>query len=229
MSDSDAFKRLAGHAAVEHVSSGMVVGLGHGSTAIHATRRIAELLSQGRLENIRGVPCSRAVAGEAGRLGIPLFTLDDVERVDLTIDGADEADDGLNLIKGGGGALLREKMVAQMSEREIIVADHTKLSTRLGTRFPLPIEVVDFGVATTMRWIEGQGARCSLRMAGDSLFRTDQGNVIIDADFGPIEDVGGLAARLEARAGIVEHGLFIGLADALIVAGPQGLRTLTKS
>lgn len=220
----DELKRLAAERAVELVRPGMVVGLGFGSTAIHAVRRIGALLATGELREIVGVPCAAWTEGEARRLGIPLATLDERPAIDITIDGADEVDPGLNLIKGGGGALLREKMVAQASAREVIVVDAAKLVPALGA-FPLPVEVVQFGWGASARFLEGLGARVSLRRGGDGApFVTDQGNYIIDCAFGPIADPRALAAALEGRAGIVEHGLFLGLATDIFVADGAGVR-----
>ena len=222
-------KREAGWHAVGFVHSGMVVGLGHGSTAIFAVRRIARLLQQGRLRDVLGVPCSRQVEEEARRLGIPLTTLDHHMVVDLTIDGADEVDPALNLIKGGGGALLREKILAQASRREIIVVDESKLSPKLGTRWSVPIEVVLFGWPAQVAYVESLGGRATLRLNPDGTpFNTDQGNLMLDCHFGPIQDPAGLAALLGDRAGMVEHGLFLGLATDVIVAGHQGLQHLTR-
>jgi len=153
---------------------------------------------------------------------------DDLPRpLDVTIDGADEVDPQLNLIKGGGGALLREKLVAQNSAREIIVVDESKLSPRLGTHHVLPVEVLPFGWRSPARYLESLGARYVVRQAADGQeYRTDQGNMILDCDFGPIADPAQLAAQLDRRAGIVEHGLFIGLADRVVVAGPGGIREM---
>jgi ribose 5-phosphate isomerase A len=222
-------KKQAGRYAVEFVQSGMVVGLGHGSTAIFAVRRIAELLHQGRLQNILGVPCSLQVEEDAQQLGISLTTLDEHPVVDLTIDGADEVDPDLNVIKGGGGALLREKIVAQASRREIIVVDETKLSPALGTHWPVPVEVAPFGWRSQVAYLESLGAQPVLRLNRDGApIKTDQGNLILDCHFGPISDPAQLAARLSERAGIVEHGLFLGLATDVIVASVEGVRHLTK-
>jgi ribose 5-phosphate isomerase A len=205
----------------------MVVGLGHGSTAIFAVRRIAQLLHKGQLQDILGVPCSLQVEEEAQRLGIPLTTLGEHPVVDLTIDGADEVDPHLNLIKGGGGALLREKIVAQASRREIIVVDETKLSPALGTHWSVPVEVVPFGWRSQAAYLESLGARAILRRNSDGTpLKTDQGNLILDCHFGPISQPDQLAARLSERAGIVEHGLFLGLATDVIVASDQGIRHL---
>lgn len=223
-------KRQAAERAVDFVESGMIVGLGEGSTAIYAIRRIGQLIATGALCDILGVPCSRNVEETARALGIPLTTLDDHPAIDLTIDGADEVDPALNLIKGGGGALLREKMVAQASRREIIVVDHSKLSAALGTRWPLPIEVLEFGWKAQLRFLEGLGGQPVLRCRADgSPYRTDQGGFILDTRFGPIADPWALAAQLDARAGIIGHGLFLGLATDLIVASPDGVRHVRRS
>lgn len=224
------YKRQAAERAAAFVASGMVVGLGTGSTAVFATRKIGALLHAGDLRDIVGVPTSAATAAEAARVGIPLLT-DDLPRVvDLTIDGADEVDPALNLIKGGGGALLREKIVAQASARVIVVVDETKRSPALGTRFALPVEVLPFGWRSQERFLVSLGARVTLRHGGDGApFRTDQDNCILDCAFGPIADAAALAARLDARAGIVAHGLFLGLATDLIVAGAAGVVHMTRA
>jgi ribose 5-phosphate isomerase A len=156
---------------------------------------------------------------------------DDLPRsLDVTIDGADEVDPQLNLIKGGGGALLREKLVAQSTTREIIVVDDSKVSPRLGTRHVLPVEVLPFGWRSSLRYLEALGAECVVRAGSrGEEYRTDQGNMILDCDFGPIADPAQLASRLERRAGIVEHGLFIGLTHLLIVSSPSGIRELSPA
>ncbi len=221
-------KQQAGERAVDFVESGMIVGLGVGSTAVFAVRKLARLLQSGTLRDIYGIPCSLSVESEAQRLGIPLTTLEEHPVVDLTIDGADEVDPALNLIKGGGGALLREKIVAQASRREIIVVDEGKLSQRLGERWAVPVEVVPFGWGATRRYIEGLGAQVTLREKDGAVYHTDQGNLILDCAFGPIDDLAQLDHALAARAGIVEHGLFLGLATDLIVAGESGIRHAQK-
>lgn len=221
---SEELKRQAAHYAVRFVESGMRVGLGTGSTAIHATRRIAELLATGELTGITAFATSRATDAAARELGIPMIDEDLPVDLDLTIDGADEVDPELDLIKGGGGALLREKIVAQASAREIIVVDASKPSPRLGTRWPVPVEVLPFAWRAQERFLASLGATPRVRRAPDgSVFATDSGNMILDCDFGPIADPAGLAAQLAARAGIVEHGLFLGLATDLVVAGPDGV------
>ena len=225
----ETYRRQAAERAVEFVESGMVVGLGHGSTALFAVQRIAELLSRGDLTDIVGVPCSKAVEAEAERLGIPLTDLENHPVVDLTIDGADEVDPNLNLIKGGGGALLREKIVAQATEREVIVVDEAKLSPMLGTQWPVPIEVLPFGWRPELEFLSSLGAEADLRLwEHDTPFESDQGNFILDANFGPIDDPHTLAALLDARASIVGHGLFLGLASDVVVAGAEGLRVMRR-
>ncbi len=225
-SDPEArFKQEAATRAVEFVQSGMKVGLGTGSTAIFATRRIAELLQRGELRDIIAFATSKATAAEAVRLGIPMMSDDLPGDLDVTIDGADEVDPEMNLIKGGGGALLREKIVAQVSRREIIVVDETKPSPRLGTHWPVPVEVIPFGWLSQARFLEALGGKYAIRQNQDGTqFVTDSGNMILDCRFGPIADARQLAAALSARAGIVEHGLFIDMATDLIVAGANGIR-----
>ena len=225
----DALKRQAAEAAVAHIESGMVVGLGAGSTALKALECIAERLAVGRLTEILGVPSSEQVVEDARRLAIPLTTLDCHPRIDLTIDGADEVDPQLRVIKGGGGALLREKIVAQASEREMIIVDERKLSARLGEKWALPVEVLAFGLRAHVEYIERLGAAVQVRTVPDgSQFRTDSGNLILDCQFGPMEDPECIAGALERRAGIVEHGLFLDLVTDLIVASPAGTQHLTR-
>lgn len=223
----DQLKKVAAEKAVEFVQPGMVVGLGHGSTAMLAIRRIAELLEEGRLYNITGVACSLEVDYESRRLGIPMSNLEEFPVVDVTIDGADEVDPELNCIKGGGGALLREKLVAQVSREKIIVVDESKLSTVLGARRPVPVEVIPFAWKPQEDYLASIGARVEIRREGmDAVFTTDQGNMILDCHFGPIDDPPQLAAKLTQRSGIVEHGLFLGLATLVIVSGKEGIRLL---
>lgn len=232
MSDAaqrDELKRLAAEQAVTLLRPGMVVGLGVGSTAIHAIRKIGALLAAGELRDIVGIPCALRVEEEARRLAIPLTTLEEHPQIDLTIDGADEVDPQLNLIKGGGAALLREKIVAQSTAREVIVVDETKLSPRLGTSFFVPVEVIPFGWGVQAAWIAALGAEVRLRRRDDGEpLLTDQGNYLLDCHFGPIDDLEKLAAGLSARAGVVEHGLFLGMATDLIVAGADGIRHIQK-
>jgi ribose 5-phosphate isomerase A len=229
VTDVDALKRAAAERATEWVEPGMVVGLGTGSTAIWAVRRIGARLAEGTLRDIVAVPTARQTAEEARRVGITLLADDVPWEIDLTIDGADEVDPALNLVKGGGGALLREKLVAQATAREVIVVDDSKPSPMLGTTHAVPIEVVEFGFATTMAWLRAAGAEPELRGGDAAPYRTDQGNLIVDADFGPVPDPAALAARLANHAGIAEHGLFVGLTDTLVVAGPDGITIHQRS
>lgn len=228
--DIDSHKRLAGEHAAQFVQSGMIVGLGTGSTAIFATRLIADLLRRGERKNVRGYATSRTVWEEAVRLGIPMLTEDMPAEIDLTIDGADEVDPNLNLIKGGGGALLREKIVAQASQRRIIVIDESKLSPCLGTLSALPVEVLPYGWRSQARFLASLKAKVSVRRHADgSDFYTDQANLILDCECGPVRDPVGLARELSERAGIIGHGLFLGLADEVIVAGADGIRHLRSA
>ena len=229
MHEVERWKKEAAEAAVELVRPGMILGLGHGSTARYALLKIAELLRAGKLWDIQGVPCSKKVEEEARALGIPLTTLEEHPELDLTIDGADEIDPKLNVIKGGGGAMLREKIVAQATKYQVIVADETKLSPRLGTKATVPVEVLPFGWRTQVQFLEGLGAQVKLRLNPDgSPFLTDQGNYVLDCNFGPIADAEALARELGRRAGILGHGLFLGLVDEVFVAGPSGLRRLRR-
>ncbi len=219
-------KQQAAEFAAEFVDSGMIIGLGTGSTAIFATRRIAQSLQAGDLRDILAIPTSLATEQAAIELGIPLTTLVDHPRIDITIDGADEVDPNFNLIKGGGGALLREKIVAQATARQVIVVDDSKLVEQLGTTWAVPVEVIPFGWQSQAAYLGSLGAAPVQRMDGDQPYQTDQGNIILDCDFGPIEDAAALARAMESRAGIVEHGLFIGMARDVVVAGVGGVRHL---
>jgi ribose 5-phosphate isomerase A len=223
-SEVSRYKRLAAERAVELIQPGMVIGLGSGSTSALVVRRLAALRGEGELASVVGVPTSLETESLARSLGVPLTTLEEHPVLELAIDGADEVDPDLCLIKGGGGALLREKIVAQASRRLIIVVDESKLSPRLGTRWPVPVEVLPFGWRSQALFLEGLGARVTRRDSRDGApYRTDQGNFILDCAFAPIARPAELATKLEARAGLVEHGLFIGLTSELIVAGPRGV------
>ncbi len=219
-------KHLAAAKAMEFVESGMVLGLGEGSTTLLAVHRLGALLADGELREIVGVPASPRMAREARALGIPLTTLEEQPCIDLTIDGADEVDPQLDLIKGGGGALLREKIIARATRRELIIVDDSKLVPRLGSRWAIPVEVVPFGYSARLAWLRSLGSRPALRVRDGQPFRSDNGNFIVDCNFGPLEDAAGLAQQIKAETGIVEHGLFLGLATDVIVAGADGIRHL---
>ena len=221
-----ALKQQAAEHAVGFLQSGMVIGLGTGSTAIFATRRIARRIQSGDLRDVLAIPTSLATEAAALELGIPLTTLAEQPRIDITIDGADEVDPDFNLIKGGGGALLREKIVAQATARLVIVVDASKLVDWLGRTWAVPVEVIPFGWQSQAAYLESLGATPVLRQAGDQPYRTDQGNIILDCNFGPIADPAALAHEIRSRAGIVEHGLFIGMTRDVVAAGECGLRHL---
>jgi ribose 5-phosphate isomerase A len=228
----DALKRQAAAKALEHVQDGMKLGLGTGSTARHFVDLLGQRVAGGL--RVIGVPTSEATRAQAEACKIPLTTLDAVDRLDLTVDGADELDPALNLIKGGGGALLREKIVAAASDRMIVIADDTKWVDVLG-RFPLPVEVIPFGLAATRRAIatafaqSGVSGQMGLRKDKDGhVFVTDGGHWIVDAHLGRIADAPRLAGLLSLIPGVVEHGLFIGLASTAVLAGAQGIRVVER-
>ena len=232
----DQLKRQAAARALEDVRDGMQLGLGTGSTAKHFVELLGERVRTGL--KVIGVPTSEATRLDAMRCGVPLTTLDEIDHLDITIDGADEIDPALNLIKGGGGALLREKIVAAASDRMIVIADETKWVPTLG-RFPLPIEVIPFGLGATRRAIEKAFAQCGVsgqmavrKMEGAAedghVFVTDGGHWIVDAQLGRIADPAHLATALSAIPGVVEHGLFIGLASSAVLAGGEGIRVIER-
>ena len=230
MDTQDQLKQKAAHRAVDFIESGMVLGLGTGSTANFAIERIGEKIQSGDLRNIVGIPSSERTALLARNLDITLTNLEEHPSIDLTIDGADEVDPDLNVIKGGGGALLIEKIVAQASRRNIIIVDESKLSPQLGTKWALPIEVIPFARKTEQLFLESIGGSVSLRVDDSKVpYRTNRNNYILDANFGPISDPDGLVARLNERAGIVEHGLFLQLASDVIVAAAEGIRHLKRA
>ena len=228
----DELKRQAAAQALEHVRDGMKLGLGTGSTAKHFVELLGERVRSGL--NVVGVPTSEATRADAERCGVALTTLDEIDRLDLTVDGADEIDPALNLIKGGGGALLREKIVAAASDRLMVIADDSKWVKTLG-RFPLPVEVVSFGLSATRRAMEhafaesGVSGEMVIRkdIAGHA-FVTDGGHWIVDAHLGQIPDPARLAGLLTSIPGVVEHGLFIGLASTALLASPQGIRVVDR-
>ncbi len=226
---SDEWKKQAAEAALAHVRGGMKLGLGTGSTAAHFIEGLATKVRGGL--DVIGVPTSQQTARQARQGGIELSTLDETPRLDLTIDGADEIGPGLVLIKGAGGALLREKIVAHASDRMLVIADETKVVDVLGA-FALPIEVVSFGLAATRIAIEAAAGRLglagevTLRERAGGIVQTDSGNFILDASFGPISDPQALASALAAIPGVIEHGLFIDLASSALVAGAGGVREI---
>lgn len=207
----------------------MKLGLGTGSTARHVLEVIAERRARGELEDIIGVPTSTATRDLANKLGIPVTTLDEQPHLDLAIDGADEVDPGLNLIKGLGGALLWEKIVESAAERLVIVVDESKLVDRLCDKAPVPIEVVRFAWSTHIGFLEDLGGMATLRKKGDEPFVTDSGNYIIDCAFEDgLSDPWLLDTELQARAGVVESGLFLDMAEQVIVAGSKGVRVMER-
>ncbi len=227
---NDAMKRKAAEAALDEVAGGMRLGLGTGSTADHFVRLLGERVRGGL--DVIGVPTSERTAELARREGIRLATLEELPELDLTVDGADELDSRLNLIKGGGGALLREKIVATASTRMIVIADRSKLVERLGA-FPLPIEVVPFGLGSTRRAIArllesfGYKAQLSLRGGEATPYITDSHHHILDAELVQIDAPDSLSDGLLRIPGVVEHGLFLGIASAAYIAGEDGVERMT--
>jgi ribose 5-phosphate isomerase A len=229
LKDTDQRKRRAAECAAALIDSGMRLGLGTGSTARHVLDVIGERLADGALRDIVGVPTSRATESYATRLGIPLVPLEAQDRLDLAIDGADEVDPGLDLIKGLGGALLWEKIVESTADRLAIVVDDGKLVDRLGQRSPLPVEVVPFSWKAQLRHMRGVGAEPAIREADGKPFMTDSGHYIVDCTFPHgIEDATQVEAALRARPGIVATGLFLGMATDVFVAGADDVRHLRR-
>lgn len=223
----DELKKQAAEYAVKYIKSGMVVGLGTGSTTLFALRKIGSLINSGELKDVVGIPTSNNTEEEAKKLGIPITTLDEHPSIDLTIDGADEVDKNLNLIKGGGAALLKEKIVAQASKKEIIIIDESKMSDVLGTKWAVPVEVIPFALNVELEFLKSLKAKVEVRKSSSGeILITDEGNYIIDSDFGPIDNPEELSNKLNARAGIVEHGLFIGLTNHVIIASGNGISEL---
>ncbi len=228
--DAREMKIKAAAEALTHVEDGMRLGIGTGSTAEEFVRLLAERVAGGL--KVEGVPTSERTARLCLELGVQLRSLDELPELDLTIDGADEIDPQLRLIKGGGGALLREKIVASASSRMIVIADETKIVDTLGA-FPLPIEINPFGQVSTQIAVEALASKLGLsgtlalrKRSDDSLYTTDGGHLILDASFGRIPDADALAEQLNAIPGVVEHGLFINLASLAIIAGPAGARVM---
>lgn len=230
MSDADRLKRMAAERAVEYVEDGMVLGLGTGSTARHVLEVLAERVRAGALRDIVGVPTSRETGRIARQLGLELTDLESEPRLDLTIDGADEVTSGLQLVKGLGGALLWEKIVASASERVVIVADESKLVDRLGESAPLPVEVIPFGWTTHLAFLDLLGARATLRRdAEGEPVMTDGGHYLLDCRFEEgILEPERVERELRQRVGVVETGLFLDLADAAVVSGADGVKVLSR-
>jgi ribose 5-phosphate isomerase A len=225
-------KKEAGEKAAEYVESGMVVGLGTGSTAVFAVRAIGRMLANGRLHNILGIPTSEETRQEAERLGIPLTNFDENPVIDLTIDGADELDPNFNLIKGLGAALLREKIVATASRQMIVVIDGRKVVDKLGTRAPVPVEVIPFARQPVEAYLKSLGARPVLRMdreTGQKPVITDENNIILDCWFdGGLDNPVEMGRAIRSQPGVVEHGLFFNLATRAVVAALEGIQILER-
>ncbi|MGI9627230.1 MAG: ribose 5-phosphate isomerase A [Longimicrobiales bacterium] len=223
-------KRAAGFEAAGRVESGMKLGLGTGSTVAHFLTRLGQRLKAGELADVVGVPTSERTEKASLQLGIPLGSLSELGSLDLTVDGADEVTPSLDLIKGLGGALLREKMVARASRQLVIVADEGKCVDRLGTLAPLPVEVVQFEYRAQVGWLKALGCSVALRPGTEGEpYETDNGNFILDCRFADgIEDPAALEDKLNARAGVVESGLFLELATEAIIAGDNGIRCVRR-
>ena len=229
MTDLEALKVEAGAAAVDrYVRSGMRLGLGSGSTAARMLDALGERLASGALQDVAGVPTSAATAARCGELGIPLLTLDDVAELDVVIDGADEIGPHLDLIKGLGGAHLREKVVASTSRRMVVVADETKLVSRLGERAPLPVEVIPFALPVAERLLRDLGWEPELRVDDGRPFVTDEGNHILHCTRVEWVDPAALARDVSDVPGVVAHGFFLGFASVAVVATRDGVRVLER-
>ncbi len=220
-------KEMAAREAVKYVEDDMVVGLGSGTTATIAIKLLGEKVKQGL--TIIGIPTSKESEKVAESVGIPIGELRAHPPVDLTIDGADEVDPSLNLIKGLGGALVREKIVASHSNLEIIVVDDVKMVDRLGQRAPVPVEILRFAHEATINKLNKLGCACKIRIRHDQPFVTDNGNLIVDCRFQTIEDPGKLESAINAIPGVVDNGLFVGMADKVIVATSDGIKILEKN
>jgi ribose 5-phosphate isomerase A len=215
---------MAAEAALEYVKPSMVLGLGTGSTSRYFLEGVGRLVAGGM--DLKGVPTSIATAEAAKQLGIPLTSLEESLSLDLCVDGADEVDPKLDLIKGRGGALFRERIVATASKTFLVVVDESKLVPRLGTTAPVPVEVHPFGWKNASAALEALGAKIELRRKDGEAYRTDNGNHILDARFGPIKGASKLANQIGRIPGVLGHGLFLGMVSAVLVGSPQGVRTL---
>lgn len=224
--NQDLYKKAAAELAVEYVEDGMVLGLGSGTTVYWLLKRLGELVDQGL--NIKGIPSSLRTEGWAKEFGIPLTDFSEVEMLDLAIDGADEIDPDLQLTKGGGGSLVREKLVNAHARQVIIIADGSKMVDRLGN-FPLPVEVLQFAWQRTADKIAALGATPVLRERDGEVFVSNNGNYILDCAFGSIEDPRALHKELKLLLGVVETGLFIDMTNKVILAGPEGARVINKN
>ncbi|MGT2831943.1 ribose-5-phosphate isomerase RpiA [Streptococcus halotolerans] len=220
----EALKKQAGLKAAEYVSDGMIVGLGTGSTAYYFVEELGRRVNEEGL-SIIGVTTSSQTSKQAESLGIPLKAVDDIDVIDVTVDGSDEVDPHFNGIKGGGGALLMEKIVATPTKEYIWVVDESKMVEQLGA-FKLPVEVVQYGADRLLRYFEKEGYKPSYRLKDGRRFVTDMQNYIIDLDLGKIEDPVAFGQQLKAMVGVVEHGLFTGMVNKVIVAGQDGVRVL---
>lgn len=221
MNDLESAKRRAAAAALEMVQEGMKLGLGTGSTAKHLVELLAERVDREGLQ-VRCCATSKETAELAEYLGIRIESIDDLGELDLAIDGADEIDPALHLVKGGGAAHFREKIVESAAKRFVVIADSTKIVSALGTTRKIPLELLSFGLGSTVRRLEALGAKVTVRLRDGDPWISDNGNPIYDADFGPVADPAGLAARLDGVCGVLEHGLFVGMAEVAFVAYPDG-------
>ncbi|GGA90953.1 ribose-5-phosphate isomerase RpiA [Ornithinibacillus halotolerans] len=226
MEQLEMYKKLAGEKAVEYIEDGMTIGLGSGSTVYWMMKKVSELVKDGL--TIQGVPTSKRTEGWAKEFGIPLVDFSNVEKIDVAIDGADEIDSELQLAKGGGGSLVREKIVDILAEKFIVIADKTKLVKTLG-KFPLPVEVVPFGYEVTAKRIANLGATPVLRMKDGKVFVSDNGNYILDCQFQAIEQPELLHEEIKGLVGVVETGLFVNMADIVIIGNEQGTEIITKN
>ena len=227
MVDRERMKQLACQRAAQEVQDGIVLGLGTGSTVYYFLQELGRMIREGL--RITGVPTSVQTAQLATQLAIPLTTLDDHPHLDLAVDGADEVDDNLNLVKGAGGALLREKIIAASAARFLVVVDDSKMVHQLGEHFPVPVEVVPFGHTPASRALEGLGAQVTLRRGADGqTWVSDNGNYILDCHFGPIADPVALQQQLLAIPAVIDSGLFLGMTDTVLIGHAEGVRWLGR-